>query len=80
MAAVSYLGCCAKIVMSSAYVITCVLGWVGVGISWVKRLKSVGERTEPCGTPFLKCCVCDDLPAYIVYACLPVRKLASHFL
>ena len=40
------------IVMSSAYVITCVSGCVGVGMSCVKRLNRVGERTEPCGTPF----------------------------
>ena len=55
-------------------------GCVGVGMSWVKRLNSVGERTEPWGTPFLKCRVVDGLPLYVVYACLPVRKLASHFL
>ena len=80
MAAVSCLRFCAKIVISSAYVMTCVLGCVGTGMSCVNRLKSVGERTEPCGTPFLKCCVRDDLPRYKVYACLPERKLASHFL
>ena len=66
MAAVSCFGCCAMIVMSSAYVMTCVLGCVGAGMSCVKRLKSVGERTEPCGTPFLKCCVRDGLPRYKV--------------
>ena len=54
MAAVSCFGCCAKIVISSAYVMTCVLGCVGTGMSCVNRLKSVGERTEPCGTPILK--------------------------
>ena len=52
MAAVSCLGCCEMIVMSSAYVITCTLGCVGVGMSCVKRLNSVGDRTEPWGTPF----------------------------
>ena len=56
------------------------LGCVGVGMSCVNRLNSVGERTEPWGTPFLKCRVVDGLPLYVVYACLPERKLASHFL
>ena len=50
--AVSCLGCCEMIVMSSAYVITCTFGCVGVGMSCVKRLNSVGDRTEPWGTPF----------------------------
>ena len=27
----------------------------------MKRLKRVGESTEPCGTPFVKCRVVDDL-------------------
>ena len=33
VAAVSYLGCCEMMVMSSAYVITCVFVCVGVGMS-----------------------------------------------
>ena len=46
----------------------------------MKRLKSVGERTEPSGTPFLKCPAVEGLSLYSVYACLPKRKLASLFL
>ena len=56
------------------------LGCAGVGMSCVNRLNSVGERTEPWGTPFLKCRVVDGLPLYVVNAFLPERKLASHFL
>ena len=62
VAAVWCFGCCEIMVMSSAYVIVCVLGCAGVGMSCVNRLKSVGERTEPCGTPFLNCRVVDGLP------------------
>ena len=40
------------IVMSSAYVISCVCSG-GEGISEVYMLNSVGERTPPCGTPVL---------------------------
>ena len=35
---------------------------------------------ELCGTPFLKCFVVEDLPLRSVYACVPDRKLACHFL
>lgn len=79
-AAVLYCGCCVLIVRSSAYDIRCVFGSVGRGMSCMKRLKSVGESTEPCGTPFVKRFVGDGLPLYSVYASLPERKLASHFL
>ena len=48
-------------------------GWVGMGMSCKYRLKSVGDRTEPCGTPFVKCFVVDDLPLCVVYPSLPVR-------
>ena len=49
-------------VRSSAYVSTCVCGSVGMGMSCKYRLKSEGDRTEPCGTPFVKCRVVEDLP------------------
>lgn len=49
-------------------------------MSCINRLKSVGERTEPCGTPLGKLRVCEGLPLYVVCACRPERKLASHFL
>ena len=77
--AVSCFGCCTMMVVSSAYVIVSVLGCVGVAMSCVKRLKSVGDKTELYATPFLKCRVCEDLPLYVVCACLLERKLASHF-
>ena len=58
--------------MSSAYeaMLVCCCG---VGMSCMYRLKSVGERTEPCGTPFGKLRVCDDLPWNVTCACLPDR-------
>ena len=37
------------------------------------------ENTQPCGTPFVKCLVVEDLSFYSVYACLPERKLGSYF-
>ena len=38
--------------MSSAYVVS-FIGACSVGVSDVYMLKSVGDRTPPCGTPFL---------------------------
>ena len=52
-AAVSNLRCCEKIVMSSAYDSMCTSGCAGRGMSCMYRLNSVGERTEPWGTPFV---------------------------
>ena len=49
-------------------------------MSCMYKLKSVGESTEPCGTPFLYCLFVDVLPLCNVCPCLPVRWLASHFL
>ena len=46
---------------------------VGVGISCRNKLKSVGERTEPCGTPSLKSRVLDDLSLKLTCAILPDR-------
>ena len=40
-----------RIVMSSAYVISFILLFGGVGMSDVHILNSVGESTPPCGTP-----------------------------
>ena len=34
----------------------------GVGMSCINRLKSVGLRTEPCGTPLGKLLILDDSP------------------
>ena len=36
------------------------------------RLKKVGERTDTCGTPFMRCLVMDGEVMCIAYACLPV--------
>ena len=47
--------CGAVIVMSSAYVVCCTESG-GRGVSEVYMLKSIFERTPPCGTP--ECCVC----------------------
>ena len=55
VAAVSYFGCCESTVRSSAYDMEWVFGWVGVlvGMSCMNKMNSVGERTEPCRTPFV---------------------------
>ena len=52
-AAVWNCGCSDLTVRSSAYDIKCVFVSVGRGMSCMKKLKSVGENTEPCGTPFV---------------------------
>ena len=44
--------CDDSVFMSSAYVSSCTCGG-GVGMSDVYMLKSVGDRTLPCGTPVL---------------------------
>ena len=40
--------------MTSAYVMSVMLG-EGAGMSDVYMLKSVGDRTTPCGTPDILC-------------------------
>ena len=47
--------CVDVMVMSSAYLVS-FTGACGVGVSDVYMLKSVGDSTPACGTPFL-CCV-----------------------
>ena len=37
-------------------------------MSCMYRLKGVGERTDPCGTPLMK-----RLVVHGMYACLPIR-------
>ena len=44
--------CVDVMVMWSAYVVS-FTGACGVGVSYVNMLKSVGDRTPPCGTPIL---------------------------
>ena len=41
----------------------CIWGVWGGGISCMYRLKSEGDRTEPCGTPLEKFLMFDDRPA-----------------
>ena len=43
--------CWEMMVRSSAYESTGMFGHVGRGMSCMYRLNSVGESTEPCGTP-----------------------------
>ena len=52
-AAVSKLGCQVKMVMSSSHEMVYVSEWLGVGMSGLKILKSVGDGREPCCTPFM---------------------------
>ena len=47
-------------IMSSAFEAICMFSG-GCGMSCMKRLKSLGEKTVPRGTPLEKYCVCDDL-------------------
>ena len=54
-------------VMSSAYVVS-FTGACLVGVSDVFILKSVGDRTPPCGTPVLNWRYVDVLILNIVYA------------
>ena len=56
----------------------CIWGVWGGGISCMYRLKSEGDRTEPCGTPLEKFLMFDDRPANDTCLYLPDRKLASH--
>ena len=58
-------------VMSSAYVVS-FTGACGVGVSDVYMLKSVGDRTPPCGTPFLNWRCVYVLFLNVVYALRPL--------
>ena len=48
------MSCIDVLVMSSAYIVS-FTGACGVGVSDVYMLKSVDDRTTPCGTPVLNC-------------------------
>ena len=63
--------CDAVIVMSSAYVVSCTESG-GSGMSEVYMLKSMGERTPPCGTPDLNCRFVDVWFLNVVYAMRPL--------
>ena len=43
------------------------------GVSCMKTLKNVGDRTEHWGTPLGKFLVCDDLPLNGTCDCLPPK-------
>ena len=78
--AVSALRCWLVIDMSSAYEAMSIWGMGGVGMSCIYKLKSVGDRTDPWGTPFLKFLAMDFWPLKMIWAVLPARKLVSHLL
>ena len=71
--------CVDVMVMSSAYVVS-FIGTCGVGVSDVYMLKSVGDRTPPCGTPFLnwRCVFC--LFLNVVYALRPLMLFAMYLI
>ena len=78
--AVTRFLCVVAMVKSSAYDVMRVKGVWGCGRSAVYRLNRVGESMVPWGTPFLILIVRDLWPFCCIWAVLPDRKLASHFL
>ena len=66
-------------VMSSAYDTICMLPG-GNGSLDMYRLKSVGDRTPPCGTPCLTFLRLDFLSRTSTYVCRPWRYEAIHLL
>ena len=69
---VSYSACYGMVSYSACYGMvsysTCFTGACGDGVSNVYMLKSVGDSTPPCGTPFLKWRCVDVLFLNVVYA------------
>ena len=63
--------CVDVMVMSSAYVVS-FTGACGVGVSDVYMLKSLGDSTPPCGTPFLNWRCVDVMFLNVVYALRPL--------
>lgn len=57
----STLGCVDVMVTSSAYE-AMLMYCGGSGMSCMYRLNSVGDSTDPWGTPLVNLRVCDDLP------------------
>ena len=55
-------------------------GACGIGVSDVYMLKSVGDRTPHCGTPFLNWSCVDVLFLNVVYALRPLMKFAMHLI
>src|SRR5215469_10108186 len=60
LVAVCRFGLCEVIVMSSAYRLICTFCVRGWGMSWVKRLKSAGDKIAPFNLRF---CLSENLPA-----------------
>ena len=48
-------------------------GGVGISCMYLYKLKSVGNKTEPWGTPFVKFLVLDVAPLYVTDPFLPER-------
>ena len=69
--------CGAVIVMSSAYVVSCTESG-GSGMSEMYMLKSMGERTPPCGTPDLNLRLVDEWFLNVVYAMRPLMLFAMY--
>ena len=67
-----YMSLCVDVmVMSPAYVVN-FTGACAVGVSDVYMLESVGDKTPPCGTPFLNWCCVEVLFLNGVYALRPL--------
>ena len=67
--------CVDVMAMSSALVVR-FAGARGVGVPDVYMLKSVGDSTPPCGTPFLNWCCVDVLFLNVVYALRPLISVS----
>ena len=48
-----FMPLCVDVMVMSSAKVGSFTGGCGVGVSDVHMLKSVGDRTPPCGTPFL---------------------------
>ena len=69
---VMFMSLCVDIIMMSSAYIVSFTGACGVGVSDMYMLKSVGDRTSPCGTPFLNWRCVDVLVLNVVYALRPL--------
>ena len=71
--------CVDVIVMSSAYVVSFTSAY-GVGVSDVYTMKSVGERTPPCGIPLLNWRCVEVLFLNVVYVLRPSMQPAMYLI
>ena len=67
-----FISLCVDVMVMSAALVVSFIGACGVGVSDVYMLKSVGDRTAPCGTPFLNWRCVDVLFLNVAYAFLPL--------